>query len=104
MFRSDELEPTRDFPAKLQMNGESPPCDSERSTVTDDGDSIKVEEETKNFLETAKQGIGVEEIEGFNNQYSSLYEKLKEEKYIEKDKMEKEGNFFFLNIFLAQTT
>ncbi|KAE8646416.1 uncharacterized protein LOC101207468 isoform X2 [Cucumis sativus] len=101
LFR-EELEVSEDFSSKVQKaNAEqSPPCDSERSTVTDDGDSMKVEEETAKNLETnQKQGVEEEEvqdIEGVKTQYSSssLYAKLannKKEKDKDKDLMGKEG-------------
>uniref|UniRef100_A0A1S3CEM9 SOSEKI DIX-like domain-containing protein n=1 Tax=Cucumis melo TaxID=3656 RepID=A0A1S3CEM9_CUCME len=102
LFR-EELELSEDFSSKLQQRNaeQSPPYDSERSTVTDDGDSVKVEEETtKNLERNPKQGVveeeEVDEIEGFKTQYSSssLYAKLannKKEKDKDKDLMGKEG-------------
>lgn len=106
------MEVSEDFSSKVQKaNAEqSPPCDSERSTVTDDGDSMKVEEETAKNLETnQKQGVEEEEvqdIEGVKTQYSSssLYAKLannKKEKDKDKDLMGKEGKISLLYLLMS---
>lgn len=109
---TEELEPNEDFSLKLVQKNveESPPWDSERSTVTDDGDSMKVEADTSKNLKTQRIQQQIQhEIEGFKTQYSSLYAKLvnnnNKDKHKDKDLMEKEGkflpplfSFFFLKI------
>lgn len=95
---TEELEPNEDFSLKLVQKNveESPPWDSERSTVTDDGDSMKVEADTSKNLKTQRIQQQIQhEIEGFKTQYSSLYAKLvnnnNKDKHKDKDLMEKEG-------------